>query len=417
MSEKVIQSVRGFTDILPPDSLIRAKVLAVIKNKLRQFSYLPASLPLLEKTALFKRSIGDDTDIVGKEMYSFLDRDGEDLSLRPEGTAGAVRALIENGKLQEINRIYIEGEMFRHEKPQAGRYRQFSQISVECLGLASWAEDVELILLSHEAFSDLGIREALKLEINTIGLAEERKKFQKALVEFLTAYEKDLDEDSQRRLKTNPLRILDSKDAKTQEILNKAPKLGDFLGEDSKAHFAKLCESLDALKIPYVINEKLVRGLDYYCHSVFEWTTTELGAQGTVCAGGRYDGLVEQLGGKATPAAGFAFGIDRIVLLKQKIAPFAADKADFYVICEPNSYLYALEVCRQIRAKKPELSFIFHNDFQAFKKQFKKAGDSGAKFALVFGENEKLNQLLTWKNLENGEQQTSSLEEFFSMSN
>lgn len=409
MSE-AIQSLRGMNDILPPHSSRRARLLQIIRQLLQQFGYLPAELPLLEKTQLFKRTIGGETDIVSKEMYSFDDRNQESITLRPEATAGAVRAMIENGRLQQITRLFVEGPMFRYEKPQEGRSRQFTQVSVECFGLANPSLDAELIAIGHELFTQLDIREVVSLEINSIGLAAERKAYQAALVQFLSAHIEDLDEDSKRRLQTNPLRILDSKDAKTQEILNQAPLLHDYLGEESKAHFAQVCGILEKLGIAYHINPRLVRGLDYYCHTVFEWTTRELGAQGTICAGGRYDGLVEQLGGKATPAAGFAFGIERIFMLWENMYPIDMPYPDIYILATGiEEQAEAMRWAMEIRRARPDWQIIVHHQLQALKKQFAKADAAQARFVLVFGSEEVQQGLATLKNLATGEQQQLDL--------
>lgn len=409
MSE-AIQSLRGMNDILPPHSSKRARLLQIIRQLLQQFGYLPAELPLLEKTQLFKRTIGGETDIVSKEMYSFDDRNQESITLRPEATAGAVRAMIENGRLQQITRLFVEGPMFRYEKPQEGRSRQFTQVSVECFGLANPSLDAELIAIGHELFTQLNIREVVSLEINSIGLAAERKAYQAALVQFLSAHIEDLDEDSKRRLQTNPLRILDSKDAKTQEILNQAPLLHDYLGEESKAHFAQVCGILEKLGIAYHINPRLVRGLDYYCHTVFEWTTRELGAQGTICAGGRYDGLVEQLGGKATPAAGFAFGIERIFMLWENMRPMDMSYPDIYILATGiEEQAEAMRWAMEIRRARPDWQIIVHHQLQALKKQFAKADAAQAHFVLVFGSEEVQQGLATLKNLATGEQQQLDL--------
>lgn len=412
----MIQSLRGMNDVLPPVATHRAQLLQIIRQLLHQFAYLPAELPLLEKTQLFKRTIGGETDIVSKEMYSFDDRNQESITLRPEATAGAVRAMIENGLLQQTTRLFVEGPMFRYEKPQEGRSRQFTQVSVECFGLAGASTDAELISIGHELFCQLGIRDAVTLEINTIGLPSERKAYQQALVDYLSAHITQLDEDSQRRLQTNPLRILDSKDENTQRCLDAAPMLEDYLGEESKAHFALLRELLDALGIRYQLNPRLVRGLDYYCHSVFEWTTKALGAQGTVCAGGRYDGLVEQLGGKPTPAAGFAFGIDRIFMLWQKLQPSAALRSDIYVLATGIAeQKQALQWAMQLRRARPELQVLCHNQFQALKKQFAKADLAKARFALVFGSEEVAQSRATIKNLATGKQEQIDLPTLLTM--
>ncbi|SUO95871.1 histidine--tRNA ligase [Suttonella ornithocola] len=410
MSQLAIQSLRGMPDWLPPIADERQILCSRIRAVLAQFGYQAAELPLLEKTQLFKRTIGDETDVVSKEMYSFDDRNRESVTLRPEGTAGVVRAMIQNGLLQQNMRLFIEGPMFRYEKPQEGRYRQFSQISVESFGIATPAMDVELILLAHEVFTQLGIRNAVTLEINTIGLSSERIAFQKALVTHLEQHINELDEDSKRRLSINPLRILDSKDENTRRCLDTAPVLKAYLGEQSQQHFSEVCALLDALEIKYIINPRLVRGLDYYCHTVIEWTTQELGAQGTICAGGRYDGLVEQLGGKSTPAAGFAFGIERILLLAQKFGAFKPIKTDLYLLAvTPKEQAVAMQWAMALRRNNPNLRIVHHNEYQSLKKQFRKADLSGAQWVLVFGSDEVAHQEVTVKNLKNGEQERLTL--------
>lgn len=407
MSSQTIQSVRGMRDILPPESDQRQQLIALIHRILGQFGYHNIDLPLLEKTGLFQRAVGDETDIVSKEMYTFLDRNEESLTLRPEGTAGVVRAMIQNGLLQQTQRFYVEGPMFRYERPQKGRYRQFSQISVESFGLAGPEQDVELIQIGQALFTALGIRDLVTLEINTIGLPAERAAFHQDLVAYLEQHLDALDEDSKRRLHTNPLRILDSKDVEVQRCLDDAPQLHDYLGEESAEHFAAVKRYLDALHIDYVVNPRLVRGLDYYCHSVIEWTTTALGAQGTVTAGGRYDGLVEQLGGKATPAAGFAFGLDRILLLAQTRNVFSEKRPDIYVLAASEAQqTTAMQWANRLREELPSWQIIMHNEFQALKNQFKKADKVHARYALVFGEQEVSAHTATLKNLGDGTQQT-----------
>lgn len=411
MSNQAIQSVRGMRDILPPVADQRLRLSQVVHQLLEQYGYHCADLPLLEKTALFQRTIGEDTDIVAKEMYTFLDRKQESLTLRPEATAGVVRAMIQNGLLQQPQKLFVEGAMFRYERPQKGRYRQFVQISVENFGVATPAVDVELIQIGHELFSLLHIRDLVELEINSLGLPEERKAYQQALVEYLDARRDQLDEDSLRRLETNPLRILDSKNPQVQACLREAPHLNDYLGEHSQAHFAEVKTLLQALGISYRVNPNLVRGLDYYCHTVFEWTTTELGAQGTICAGGRYDGLVEQLGGKPTPAAGFAFGVERILLLAENRHDlFKLKTPDVYVlIASAQEQAMAMQWASALRRATPGLVVTLHNEYASLKSQFKKADASGARYALVFASQERESGEATLKDLTSGEQQTLTL--------
>lgn len=409
MSE-MIQSLRGMPDVLAPQAAYRAQLSAKMTAVLHRFGYQPAYLPLLEKTALFKRTIGDATDVVSKEMYTFDDRNGESVTLRPEATAGVVRAMIQNGLLQQNTRLYTEGPMFRYEKPQEGRYRQFTQVSVESFGIAAPAQDAELIQIAYDLFAELGILDAVTLEINTIGMPEERIAFQKALVDYLAAHKDKLDEDSQRRLDMNPLRILDSKDAGTQALLHGAPQLADYLGEESRGHYRTVKQLLDSIGIAYRENPRLVRGLDYYCHTVIEWTTDKLGAQGTICAGGRYDGLVEQLGGKPTPAAGFAFGVERILLLAQQYGAFSEPRADVYILAQSEAEQgMAMRWAGEIRRHFPEFSVITHNAFQKLKTQFKKADQANARYTLVFGSEEAAQNAASVKNMATGGQQTLTL--------
>ena len=413
MSKEQIQSVRGMRDIFAPAALQLERLHAIAHDILKRYGYQPAQMPLLEKTGLFARTIGEETDIVSKEMYTFLDRNEESLTLRPEATAGAVRAVIENGLLQQPQRLYVEGPMFRYERPQKGRYRQFTQISVEAFGMADAALDVELMAIGAALFRALGVYDKVTLEINTIGLPEERRAFQQDLVAYLRNHVDALDDDSRRRLDSNPLRILDSKDSGVQAVLDGAPVLADYLGEGSRAHFADVSTMLDALGIAYTVNPRLVRGLDYYCHSVFEWTTRELGAQGTVCAGGRYDGLVEQLGGKATPAAGFAFGIDRIALLAE--AQLSGDEmADVYAIAASRGHMpQLLLACEALRGQGVRV--VVQTDAQSLKNQLKKADKSGAKHALIVGEDEAARGIFTLKTLASGEQQSLPLAELLTL--
>ena len=325
-----IQSIRGMNDLLPEQSATWQYLEKTVANVLARYSYSEIRFPVLEQTELFKRSVGEATDIVEKEMYTFADRNGDMLSLRPEGTAGCVRACNENGLLHnQIQRLWYTGPMFRHERPQKGRLRQFHQVGVEAFGLDGPDIDAELLMLTARLWKTLKIDHAVTLQINSLGSADDRANYRLALVDYLSARHDQLDEDSQRRLHTNPMRILDSKNANTQALLNDAPSLEDYINSDAKAHFQQLRDKLDAVGIDYQINPRLVRGLDYYSKTVFEWVTTHLGAQGTVCAGGRYDGLVEQLGGKACPAVGFAMGVERLVLLLDELGavPDSVDQA------------------------------------------------------------------------------------------
>ena len=313
---KNIQAIRGMHDVLPEQTARWQFVEQQIRDVLAAYAYTEIRLPIVEKTELFKRSIGEVTDIVEKEMYTFDDRNGDSLTLRPEGTAGCLRACLEHGLLHnQVHRLWYYGQMFRHERPQKGRYRQFIQLGVETYGMAGPDIDAELILLSYRLWQRLGILDTVELQLNSLGTVAERAVYREQLVEYFSAHADQLDEDSQRRLKTNPLRILDTKNKDMHQLVENAPALMDFLGADSKAHFKGLTDTLDTLGIQYTLNQRLVRGLDYYSKTVFEWVTTELGAQGTICAGGRYDGLIEQLGGKPNHAVGFAMGMERILAL------------------------------------------------------------------------------------------------------
>ncbi len=333
-----IKAIRGMNDILPEQTVVWQYLEGQVKAVLASYGYSEIRLPIVEQTELFKRSIGEVTDIVEKEMYTFEDRNGESLTLRPEGTACCVRAGEEHGLLfNQTQRLWYQGPMFRYEKPQKGRYRQFHQIGVETFGMAAADIDAEVILLSARLWKQFGILDQVTLQLNTLGSNEARARYRDELVAFLSAHREALDEDSQRRLATNPLRILDSKDAATQALLDRAPVLTDYLDEESSQHFAELRQMLDSAGIRYEINPRLVRGLDYYCKTVFEWVTDKLGAQGTVCAGGRYDGLVKQLGGKPTPAVGFAMGVERLVLLLETLdaVPQAVRQPfDLYIAAE-----------------------------------------------------------------------------------
>lgn len=410
MAKEVIQSARGMRDIFSPEAAAWEQLHDVIHTVLAQFAYLPVQLPLLERTGLFQRAVGEDTDIVSKEMYTFSDRNDESLTLRPEATAGMVRAMIQHGLLQQQQRVYTEGPMFRYERPQKGRYRQFHQISVETLGIAGPGTDAELISIGDSLFRRLDCRDWLTLEINTIGVAEERHAFRRALVDYLQKHTECLDEDSQRRLSTNPLRILDSKNPAIQSVLDDAPVLESFLGEKSKAHFARVCELLDALGIVYKHNPRLVRGLDYYCHTVFEWTTEMLGAQGTVTAGGRYDGLIRQLGGADIPAAGFAFGIDRILLLAETRGIFKARDLLAYCIAASEQHLPAImRLGQQLRDQCPQAAILVQTQVQSLKNQFKKADREKALFALVIGDTEAANATVSVKDLTSGQQESVPL--------
>ena len=387
-----IQSIRGMSDLLPEQSATWQYLERVVADVLARYSYREIRFPLLEQTELFKRAVGEVTDIVEKEMYSFDDRNGHSLSLRPEGTAGCVRACTENGLLHnQTQRLWYMGPMFRHERPQKGRLRQFHQIGVEAFGLKGPDIDAELLLLTARLWKTLKIDHAVKLEINSLGTSDDRKRYRAALVEYLTARYEQLDEDSQRRLQSNPMRVLDSKNADVQALLHAAPNLADFIDDESRQHFERLCAMLDAADVPFQINPRLVRGLDYYGKTVFEWVTTHLGAQGTVCAGGRYDGLVEQLGGKPCPGVGFAMGIERLVLLLDELGVVPdsiAHQVDVYLMAVGDVEQQGLVLAEKLREQCPRLRIEHHCGGGSVKSQIKKADKSGATIALIMGEDE-----------------------------
>ncbi|MEL5425037.1 histidine--tRNA ligase [Serratia nevei] len=407
---KNIQAIRGMNDYLPEETALWQRIEGTLKQVLGSYGYSEIRLPIVEQTPLFKRAIGEVTDVVEKEMYTFEDRNGESLTLRPEGTAGCVRAGIEHGLLyNQEQRLWYIGPMFRYERPQKGRYRQFHQLGAEVFGLQGPDIDAELILLTARWWKALGIAEHVKLELNSIGSLEARANYRDALVAFLEQHVEVLDEDCKRRMYSNPLRVLDSKNPEVQALLNDAPRLSEYLDEESRAHFAGLCELLAQAGIPYTVNERLVRGLDYYNRTVFEWVTTSLGAQGTVCAGGRYDGLVEQLGGRATPAVGFAMGLERLVLLVQAVNPeFKTPSAiDVYVISSgAGTQSAAMQLAEQVRDAAPQLKLMTNYGGGNFKKQITRADKWGARIALILGESEVAAQQVVVKDLRSGEQET-----------
>lgn len=411
-----IQAIRGMNDILPDQSSVWLYLEKTVAEVVKSYGYQQIRFPIVENTDLFKRGVGETTDIVEKEMYTFEDRNGESLTLRPEGTASCVRAADQAGLLfNQVQRLWYTGPMFRYERPQKGRYRQFHQIGVESFGMATADIDAELIVLSARLWQKLGLLEHVELQLNTIGLASEREAYKAALVDYLTEFKDQLDEDSQRRLSTNPLRILDSKDEATQAILQGAPSLEAFIGEESQSHFERLQTILKANKVPYVINRRLVRGLDYYGKTVFEWVTTHLGAQATVCAGGRYDGLVEQLGGKPTPAVGFAMGIERLVLLLETLslipseAKFSADV--FVVSIGDDAEVASTTLAEQLRETLPSLVVLRHCGGGNFKNQMKKADRSEARFTIILGQDEVQQGVCQVKDMSTGEQQTCAFED------
>ena len=388
-----IQAIRGMNDILPDQTPVWQYVESTVRQVLGQYGYQEIRMPVVEHTELFKRSIGEVTDIVEKEMYTFEDRNGDSLTLRPEGTAGCVRAAEEHGLLfNQTRRLWYTGPMFRHERPQKGRYRQFHQIGVECFGMAGPDIDAELLILTARLWSALGLSDHARLEINSIGTSDSRKVYRQALVAYLEQYQDKLDDDSKRRLTTNPLRILDSKDPATREILQGAPSLDDYLDDESRQHFEQLKAMLDAAGVAYTVNPALVRGLDYYGKTVFEWITDSLGAQGTICAGGRYDGLVEQLGGKPTVAVGFAMGLERLILLLETlelVPEHVNNQADVYVTAMGDQAVApAMALAETLRNELPGRIVVSHCGGGSFKSQMKKADRSGARFAVILGENE-----------------------------
>jgi len=413
---KQIQAIRGMNDCLPTESGLWQYVESTIRQVVASYGYQEIRTPIVESTDLFKRSIGEVTDIVEKEMYTFADRNSDSLSLRPEGTACVVRAGNEHGLLyNQQQRLWYMGQMFRHERPQKGRYRQFHQFGVEVFGLAGPDIDAEVILLSARLWKKFGISENVTLEINSLGSAQARVAYKEQLVAFLKTRESELDEDSLRRLKSNPLRVLDSKNPQVQNAVKDAPKLIDCLDEESAKHFQGLCERLDNLGIQYRVNPALVRGLDYYNRTVFEWVTDSLGAQGTVCAGGRYDGLVEQLGGKATQGVGFAMGLERIVLMLQALELDKSLKSpvDIYVTAMDEAVeLYARQVSETLRDDLPNIKVMNHSGGGNFKKQMKRADQSGASIAFIIGQDEMASQQVAVKYLrEQQVQETISINE------
>lgn len=414
MAEKKIQAIRGMNDLLPTQSANWHFVENTLKRILNNYGYNEIRTPIVESTALFKRAVGEVTDIVEKEMYTFFDRsEKESLTLRPELTAGCVRAGIEHGLLyNQEQRLWYYGPAFRYERPQKGRYRQFHQVGVEVFGLAGPDIDAELILLTARFWRALGIDKHTTLELNSIGSLEARATYRKALVEYLEQHKEQLDEDCIRRMYTNPLRVLDSKNPDIQTLLNDAPKLFDYLDDASRLHFEQLCQLLDNAGISYNINQRLVRGLDYYNCTVFEWVTSSLGAQGTVCGGGRYDGLVNQLGGQSTPGVGFAIGVERLILLVETVNPDLKknNNIDIFLISSgqttngDNIIAATQRIAEQLRDAIPNKRIMTSYGSNNLKKQLSKADKNGAKIAIIIGENEILTNTVMIKNLQTGEQ-------------
>lgn len=397
--------VRGMRDVLPDEARRWRAVEEQIVDILDGFAYEELRLPLLEMTELFARSVGASTDIVEKEMYSLIDRDGNSISLRPEGTASCARALLESGLLRnQAQRVFYRGPMFRHERPQMGRFRQFHQVGVEVFGPPGPDVDAELIQIGTEIWRALDLADEIQLELNTLGAPAARAAWREALTAYLRPHHAALDADSARRLDRNPLRILDSKSSATQGLLADAPSFDDYIDDESAEHFEALKGLLDELGIAYVLNPRLVRGLDYYGRTVFEWTTARLGAQGTVCAGGRYDGLVEIIGGKPTAAAGFALGLERVLLLEQALHEAAPEPAvDVYCcVLEPQWQGVVLAAVQRLREGLPGLRFRVHAGGGSLKSQLKRADQCGARWALLFGEDELRDNRMACKDLRSG---------------
>lgn len=407
MAER-IQAVRGMNDVLPEHSAAWRSIERAFAETLGIYGYQEIRFPLLENTRLFKRSIGEVTDIVEKEMYTFDDLNGDSLTLRPEGTAGCLRACLEHGLLHnQQQKLWYYGPMFRHEKPQKGRYRQFNQLGVEVFGIAGTAIELELILICQRFWRALGISDSVQLQVNTLGTLAERQTYRQTLIEYFKPHFDQLDEDSKRRLDRSPMRILDSKNPHMQSLIAGAPKLYDVLGESSRQHFNDLCGGLDALGISYTINPFLVRGLDYYGHTVFEWVTDQLGSQGTVCAGGRFDALVEQLGGSATPAIGFAMGVERLLLLMQtlEMAPVVDPCPSIFMLATGDEALLRTMAIAEDLRNEHAWNVVVNTSGGGFKSQFKKADKSGARLAVILGDDELREQTVTIKDLRGGEDQ------------
>ena len=402
----VFTRLRGMPDMVPANTSAWHTLEAAVRGVMHAYAYGEMRTPMIERTALFERSIGEATDIVEKEMYSFPDRKGESLSLRPENTAGCVRAAIENGMLQpgSVNRIWYCGPMFRYERPQLGRQRQFYQTGAEVYGLAGPAIEAELIMLSARLWQQLGIQSGMQLELNSLGDPDDRARYRQLLVEYFEQHRAQLDADSQRRLTRNPLRILDSKNPAMAELIAAAPMLGDSLCDDSRQHFEQLQQLLRANEIDVVINPRLVRGLDYYSHSVFEWTTDKLGSQSAICAGGRYDGLLTEMGAAGTPGVGWAFGMERVVALMDKlnVVPAAKTPDVFVMSTDDVAQSATLALAESMRAAVPTLSVLQSTAQGSMKSQFRKADKSGARIALILGSDELRNNTVTLKPLRGG---------------
>lgn len=404
MAER-IQAVRGMNDVLPAHTSAWRMLERAFMQTLDVYGYQEIRFPLLESTQLFKRTIGEITDIVEKEMYTFGDLNGDSLTLRPEGTAGCLRACLEHGLLHnQQQKLWYHGPMFRHEKPQKGRYRQFNQLGVEAFGIAGVGIELELILICQRFWKALGISNAVHLQINTLGTLAERQAYRQTLIDYFKPRFDLLDEDSKRRLDRSPMRILDSKNPQMQTLIAEAPKLMDVLGESSQQHFRDVCQGLNALGIAYTINPFLVRGLDYYGHTVFEWVTEQLGSQSTVCAGGRFDMLVEHLGGTPTPAIGFAMGAERLLLLMEalELAPETEQSPSIFMLAASNEGLQRIMILAEAFRNAHSWKVVVNTAGGSFKSQFKKADKSGARLAVILGEDEMHNQMVTVKDLRGG---------------
>ena len=418
-----IKSIRGMNDVIPQNIGFWQITENSIRSVFSSYGYEEIRFPLVEQTELFSRSVGESTDIVSKEMYTFEDKSGDGISLRPEGTAGCVRACLENDLLRvDSPRLWYMGPMFRYERPQKGRTRQFHQASAEVFGIEDHNADAELIMLALSLWQDLGIENQVNLEINSLGSVETRKKYRNLLQDYFDPFLKDLDKDSQRKIKVNPLRILDSKSEKIKSMLLEAPKILDYLDEDSKGHFHNLMEVLSQAGIPFEVNHRMVRGLDYYNKTVFEWKTQDLGAQDTVCGGGRYDGLVELLGGKRCHAVGFSIGIERLILLLEGLSKeetASSSNLDCIFIClTPESVSYALLNAEKIRHKIPSINLKVNLDAKSANSQFKRADKSGAKMALIVGEDELKDNMISFKDLRrNSSQEILNLDQIISKLN
>lgn len=394
-----MKRLRGMYDVTPDLVWVWQKLEAAVTGLLHQYGYQEIRFPLLEKTALFHSAIGEVTDVVEKEMFTFSDRKGVSISLRPEGTASTVRAVLENGLVyNEPQKLWYSGPMFRYEKPQKGRNRQFSQIGVEVFGYPGPEADAELLLMTHRLWQQLGI-DNVRLELNTLGSADCRAAYRSVLIKYFEQHLDVLDEEAKNRLHSNPLRLLDAKNPAMQTVIKAAPSITDYLSDASKEHFARLCAILDACDVPYDINQQLVRGLDYYSHNVFEWITDELGAQGTLCAGGRYDALVEMQGGKPTAATGFAMGVDRLVeLIVEKNIWQPPAQTDVYVVWDKQVGVdQVMAISEQLRSDIPGVSVMMHLTAASFKSQFKKADKAGARFTLILGPDEMAQQQISVK--------------------